>query len=288
MKGLLCLFFLMLPFTILHAQEAVPDTVATEEEYQYIEDDASADDDADSEYDDDDDETPSVTHELIPPDKLPATQDHANSKMTIRKFDDAEWKKVTGGNTFEEKPDKVEGEEDDDEKNKADAPIKNMPTIPWDSSVLHIIAYVIVIALILGIVYYFTKDLRFSARVKPVAQPAQDLAATVENIEHIEVATALQKALAEGNFKLAIRLYYLDLLKKLNERAYIVWKKDKTNHNYLMELYTKGFYFDDIRKLTLAYELVWYGEHTLQNETYQKLFSEFEAIFQKINTSAAA
>ncbi len=113
----------MLPFTILHAQEAVPDTVATEEEYQYIEDDASADDDADSEYDDDDDETPSVTHELIPPDKLPATQDHANSKMTIRKFDDAEWKKVTGGNTFEEKPDKVEGEEDDDEKNKADAPI---------------------------------------------------------------------------------------------------------------------------------------------------------------------
>ncbi len=55
-----------------------------------------------------------------------------------------------------------------------------------------------------------------------------------------------------------------------------------------MELYTKGFYFDDIRKLTLAYELVWYGEHTPQNETYQKLFSEFEAIFQKINTSAAA
>jgi len=99
MKVPLCLCFILACTSLLHAQEAETDTVATEEEYQYIE--KSADDDTDDEDagDDYEDETPSVTHELVQPDRLPATQDHAHQKMDLRKFDDKHWKEVIGNTT---------------------------------------------------------------------------------------------------------------------------------------------------------------------------------------------
>jgi hypothetical protein len=279
MKVSTCLSLILLACTsLLHAQE-VEDSVATEEEYQYIEnegDDAAATADSSSTY------TPVTIHNLVSPEQLPATKDNASKPMSVRKFDDAKWKKTVGTETFQEKPEKPEEE---DKKNK---PTPEMPRLPWDSTVMQVVAYVVVIALIITIVYFFTKDLRFSTKVKATSLEEASLAAAVENIEQIDVTTPLQKALAEGNFKLATRLYFLDLLKRLHEGGYIAWKKDKTNRDYLMELYAKAFCYDEIRKLTLAYELVWYGEHTLPNENYQKLFAEFESIHQKINTPAAA
>ena len=285
MKVPLCVSLIMLACTAtLYAQDAVPDTVATEEEYQYIE---KSEDDTSGEDDDDyaEDDTPSVTHELVSPEKLPTTRDHAHEKMDIRKFDDKQWKEVIGNTTFRETPEKVKEE---DEKEKDDDSTRSMPSLPWDGASLRIVAYIIVIALIIGAVYLFTKDIRFKVKVKASEVPEADLTAPVENIEHIEISTPLQKALSDANFKLATRLYFLDLLKRLNETGLISWKKNKTNRDYLMELYSKEFHFEAVRKLTLAYELVWYGEHTLSNEAYQKLFSEFETMLQKINTPAAA
>ena len=75
------------------------------------------------------------------------------------------------------------------------------------------------------------------------------------------------------------------LLKKLNEEGFIVWKKDKTNRDYLTELFSKPNYFEEVRRLTLAYEQIWYGDHTLPVESYQKLITEFKSIDQKLHTS---
>jgi hypothetical protein len=281
MKAALLSLILLACTSMLHAQLVPPDTVSTEEEYQYIEDED--DDDDAAEPDSSSSYKPITIHNLISPNELPATKDNANAPMTIRKFDDDKWKKVVGTETFQEKPEKPKKE--DKEKDRT---TRNLPSIPWNSGVLQIVAYVVVIALIIAIVYIFTKDLRFATKVRPVGLQESNLTAAVENIDDIDVSTPLQKALSESNFKLATRLYFLDLLKKLNQNGYIAWKKDKTNREYLMEVYAKAFCYDEIQKLTIAYELVWYGEHTLSTDTYQRLFAEFESIYQKINTSAAA
>lgn len=278
MKISRCLSLILFASTsALYAQDVVVDTVATEEEYQYVEDE----DDDDAGEDSSSSDTPITIHNLVSPEKLPATKNNAGEPMTIRKFDDTQWKKAVGTETFQEKPDKP----DKEDKDRSGS---SMSSLPWDSDILQAVAYVLVIAVILAIVYIFTKDLRFSRKVKAAGLQETDFDAPVENIDQIDVSTPLQKALAEGNFKLATRLYFLDLLKKLNEGRHITWKKDKTNRDYLMELYTRAFYYDQIQKLTLAYELVWYGEHNLPNEAYQRLFADFESIHQKINTPAVA
>jgi hypothetical protein len=82
-----------------------------------------------------------------------------------------------------------------------------------------------------------------------------------------------------------VRLYFLDLLKKLNENGVIVWTKDKTNRDYLSELFSKQFHFDEIRRLTLAYERVWYGEHIPTEESYRELRNDFQQTNQKLKVS---
>lgn len=280
MKAILALCMLLLPGVMLLAQETTTDTVAVEEEYQYIEDGEDSEEDYTVESE------PEVSHTVVAPETMPATQEHARRKMTVRKFDNEQWKKVVGETNYEEKPD--EPRKDKEKKKEAEDNTDVDLSVPWDNEFLRVIAYVLVIALILFIVYYFVKDIRLSDKIRPTGLPINDLSAPVENIEHIDVTSQLQKTLAEGNFKLAVRMYFLDLLKKLNETGRIVWKKDKTNRDYLGEVYAKAFYFDEVRKLTLAYEQVWYGDHALPHESYQRLFSDFESMVQKINASPAA
>jgi hypothetical protein len=74
------------------------------------------------------------------------------------------------------------------------------------------------------------------------------------------------------------------MLKKLNEIGMIAWKRDKTNRDYLGELFQRNFLFDEIRKLTLSYEAVWYGEHELKAESYQELTKRFEITYQKLDS----
>ena len=82
-----------------------------------------------------------------------------------------------------------------------------------------------------------------------------------------------------------VRIYFLGLLKKLNEGGLIVWKKDKTNRDYLAELFSKEDFFDEVKKVTLAYEQVWYGDHSLSVELYHQLMEEFKAIDSRLNAA---
>jgi hypothetical protein len=107
----------------------------------------------------------------------------------------------------------------------------------------------------------------------------------VENIEKLDIDAMLDKARAEKNYKTAVRLYYLRLLQGLAQRGMISWKKDKTNREYLGELLSRNFFFEEIRGLTLTYESVWYGDHTLRTDTFDGLVSRFERMHQQIQST---
>jgi len=107
----------------------------------------------------------------------------------------------------------------------------------------------------------------------------------VENIEDVDIQTLLERARAEGNFRMAVRLHYLALLKRLHELNMIAWKKDKTNRDYLSELFANGFHFEEIRKLTNSYEAVWYGEYPVHAEAFRHLSAQFESVYTKMNHS---
>ena len=123
-----------------------------------------------------------------------------------------------------------------------------------------------------------TNENLFSPRDKKL-KPATiiDLEKIEENLEETELQDPLQQAIADGNFPLAVRLYYLAVLKNLSLNKKIKWKKDKTNGEYLRELAGTSI-FEEFQKITLVFERIWYGKMELT----QADFSEVEKLFLKI------
>ena len=88
--------------------------------------------------------------------------------------------------------------------------------------------------------------------------------------EEMKIARVrLAEAEAAGNYRLALRLGYLQLLKLLSDQNLIRWQPDKTNHAYLAELPGEHLRAP-FRELTRQFEYVWYGELPLPAGLYQQ------------------
>ena len=90
-----------------------------------------------------------------------------------------------------------------------------------------------------------------------------------EDIHGVDFAARIAEAEAAGNFRLALRLGYLEVLKHLTDRGLIQWQPDKTNHAYLTEL-APGSLREAFRAATHEFEYVWYGELRLNLSLYQQ------------------
>ena len=96
-----------------------------------------------------------------------------------------------------------------------------------------------------------------------------------ENIFAINFNEALQAALEQKNFRMAIRLLYLQSLKKLADRQMIEWKVNKTNSTYVEEL-TELQQQRVFSHLTSQFETHWYGNQPVQEYDFYPLQQEFE------------
>lgn len=99
-----------------------------------------------------------------------------------------------------------------------------------------------------------------------------------ENIFEINYQREIEKAASQGNYRLAVRLMYLRLLKNLAGKNIIQYKQDRTNFDYLMQLQPSNYYTGFFR-LTRNYEYSWYGQFQVSEEAYtiiRKDFDQFE------------
>ena len=95
-----------------------------------------------------------------------------------------------------------------------------------------------------------------------------------ENIQQL-----IKNALADKNYRLAIRYYYLHILKLMSEKELIDWQLQKTNVDYEKELLGSKF-SDPFHTITRLYDYVWYGEFHVDEDIFEK----HKADFAKINT----
>jgi hypothetical protein len=98
-----------------------------------------------------------------------------------------------------------------------------------------------------------------------------------EDIHSIPFANAIEQAVKQHNYRLAVRLLYLQTLKELTDRALINWQINKTNYEYLRELHQHP-HQAMFKDLTYHFEYVWYGDMPVDQEqfsTIQQLFTQF-------------
>ncbi len=95
-----------------------------------------------------------------------------------------------------------------------------------------------------------------------------------EDINTIAFDDAVANAVSMGNYRLAVRLLYLQVLKNLSDRNIIQWQINKTNTDYVHEVEGK-LWSPSFKKLTQNFEYTWYGETYIDSDTYQNIHGQF-------------
>ena len=95
-----------------------------------------------------------------------------------------------------------------------------------------------------------------------------------ENIHEIDFEAGIDKAVADKNYRLAVRLLYLRSLKQLSDSGLINWQINKTNTDYIGEL-TDTEQRAAFQQLTLQFEYAWYGDFSINGNSYQRISQLF-------------
>ena len=140
------------------------------------------------------------------------------------------------------------------------------------------------LTLVVGFIIYFivkgikafnlTRQQKRKSIAHEVSQ--EDNGTDNDEIEADDLIARLNSAKQAGNYRLAIRYYFLLYLERLEQSELIVYHKDKTNQDYVDELNTEKQIADFVR-LSYPFEYVWYGQKTIDQNTYLSLERLFES-----------
>lgn len=100
-------------------------------------------------------------------------------------------------------------------------------------------------------------------------------------IQNEDIQLLIEKAIAEKNYRLAIRYYYLQSLKQLGKGNFIEWQPQKTNEDYILELGANELSVP-FNRLTRIYDFIWYGSFEIDNERFNLLEDRFIELINKI------
>lgn len=151
-----------------------------------------------------------------------------------------------------------------------DTPDVNVPDVDPPTISAEFWKMLLVLLLIAGLIfglYWYLKNRQPSD--KTIQQNVEnDWNPTV--ISKTDLELKLDTALAREDYRECVRIYFTFILKELIQKNWIHWKKDKTNHHYIMEVASRPN-SDIFRECVRIYDLVWYGEYEINKSVFELL-----------------
>ncbi len=193
-------------------------------------------------------------------------------------WSDEEWNKAIDGIEYVPK----EKEEEKKEENEFKIPENS---VSWDGAWLKspttkVIVILITLALLIfTLIKLLGKTGNANAKVFTDNISIQEL--TEENFIETDLEKLLRIALESNDYRSAVRILYLSTIQQLNISGLILWKKDKTNKDFLREM-RKHSDYKTFRDITLAYEIVWYGDRQIELQQFTSLKNIVDNYLQKI------
>ncbi len=209
----------------------------------------------------------------------PEQEKYDSSKLNSSELKKEDWSKQKDAYQYVDdekpKPKKVEHKKIEEKK------------LNWNWNINTQVARTILICIVIGIlILVIVLLLRKSNWVfnKKINDKNLLIARLEENLPESDIDPHLLKSINEKDYRLAFRLYFLLLIQKLALNNHVVWRKEKTNGEYLIECNSKKFY-DTFAKLTLAFDQVWYGEYQLPKKLFEEYEADFKSILNQFNAS---
>ncbi len=149
------------------------------------------------------------------------------------------------------------------------------------ATILRILPYVVVIGVLFLLGWLFLKvnpkEMLFEKQDPPQIELTED----EDIIQNQDIQQLINQALQNNNYRLAIRYYYLFVLKKLSDLEFIQWESQKTNTDYIKELKDTEL-THQFKRITRLYDYIWYGSFEVNEKSYQQAEKEFLTISNQI------
>lgn len=142
----------------------------------------------------------------------------------------------------------------------------------------------IILMISISLIFYLLIRLNPATSVLSPSRKAQlSLREEEDIIRSGNIKELIDRAVKEGNYRLAVRFHFLHLLQQLTEKGIIVYNSSKTDEDYLHEIHEdyKGLF----KKLSRIYDFSWYGHFEPDKEMYQKIeqaFRDLETIIKPV------
>lgn len=103
-----------------------------------------------------------------------------------------------------------------------------------------------------------------------------------KNIHLLDFEKLIKESIESGEKRIAIRYYYLWLLKIMAKNHYIEWDIEKTNTDYLYEI-KNPVHKEEFTYLSYLYNYIWYGEFEIDEASFIKAENQFKKSLKTFN-----
>lgn len=112
-----------------------------------------------------------------------------------------------------------------------------------------------------------------SSKARAVAEEEAE-----EVLDNDSLDARIKSAIAQGNYRAAVRFLFLKTLNGLHEKGWIRYHAQGTNQAYLTQVSPYGV-GKEFRFLSHVYEYVWYGEFILTEEQFNQVHQHFQQFY---------
>jgi len=153
------------------------------------------------------------------------------------------------------------------------------------SDITNIVLKVFYVVIFLLVVYFIVKAIInkegnwvFGKSSDKSIIPVTDIES---NIYKTDFKALISAAESEQNYRLAIRYYYLWLLKTLSEAEVIDYDVEKTNSDYHLEIQNKDTQ-KEFSYTSYLYNYIWYGEFDIDEPQFDKAKNAFTQFLNSV------
>lgn len=165
--------------------------------------------------------------------------------------------------------------------------LKNDTNVSMGSGTLTVMQMILVtfgIALLVFLIYRLFMRYQSEKDGAVVEANFDDMAPS--EIPKTELERRLEEALGRGDYREAVRIYFIFIIKDLSDKNWIKWEKRKTNISYLIEMRSRPQY-DLFNRSISVFEVVWYGNYAIDQKSFEEVEPTFKQLLNSIHSKQA-
>lgn len=201
---------------------------------------------------------------------------YESAPLSTKRTEEAAKAASTGVDFSDEKLSKPKNKEKRDTKNGNSSAQKATP--PASFGAVPVLAKGVLILLAIALIGFIVYSI---IKTRMAAGGITNYDLETDEFAKLNLQDPLEEQLGKGNYRLACRILYLQLLQELVKLRAILWRNEKTNWDYYHEaLSSKRVLHGRLYTITDKYDYLWYGEQ-------EPTLAEFEHFKVLINDMKA-